>query len=123
MVSDFIFKSVIHFELIFVQKAEQKNLKNVQFGQKRSVFKAGDERGMLVKDIRVTKKKITYQDNRKDTLRASQELARPHPWQVKGYERVNSLERLSLEKRTPLAPSSNQDASGFVFLALISLCA
>jgi hypothetical protein len=43
---------------------------------------------MVVTEIWAIKKKpgTLHQDNRKDTLRASQELARPQPLQAKGYE-------------------------------------
>jgi hypothetical protein len=32
------------------QKAEQKDLKNIQFGQKREAFKAADKEGVVAKD-------------------------------------------------------------------------
>jgi hypothetical protein len=47
--------------------------------------------GIVSEEISTIKKKLTfvYQDNRKDALRASEELARPQPWQAQGYEKVN----------------------------------
>jgi hypothetical protein len=41
-------------------------------------------------------------DNGKGTLRASQELIRPHPSQAQVFKRVNLSKRLSLEKRASL---------------------
>jgi hypothetical protein len=40
-------------------------------------------------------------NNRKDSLRASQELIRPHTSHGQEYERENSFDRLSLEKASP----------------------
>jgi hypothetical protein len=67
---------------------EQKDLKNIQSGHKRSELKEG----MCVEEINFIKKKPStlHRDNRKDALRASQELARSHKWQTPGYEIVNS---------------------------------
>jgi hypothetical protein len=61
------------------QKAEQKGFKNLQLAQKRSTCNVGDKESLTAEEIRVTKKKpgTFCGDNREDTLRTSQQLARP----------------------------------------------
>jgi hypothetical protein len=85
------------------KKAERKDLENVQCGQKRSACKVGAKESVVAEEIKAIKKKSTtlHQDNRKDALRASQELVRSHPYQTQGYKCFNSFERLFLEKRVP----------------------
>jgi hypothetical protein len=85
---------------IIKKKTKQKNLKNMQFGQKRSKWKVVNQLGVGVKKLSVIKRKPSTLNwsNRKDALRASQELTRPHPWQAPGYKIIKSFERLSLEK-------------------------
>jgi hypothetical protein len=65
------------------QNEEQKDLKNVQFGQKRNTFKVLGKESVVVKEIIVIKNKssILHWIHWKDALRASQELTRPHPLQ------------------------------------------
>lgn len=57
------------------QMAELNDFKSLQFHQKGSMFKAGAKESMVAE-----KKPSTLQRNkRKDSLKATQESARPHP--------------------------------------------
>jgi hypothetical protein len=51
----------------------------LQLAQKRSTCNVGDKESLTAEEIRVTKKKpgTFCGDNREDTLRTSQQLARP----------------------------------------------
>jgi hypothetical protein len=53
---------------------------------------------MLSEEISIIKKKsrILPGNDRKDTLKSSQELSRPHPLWAQGYKGIKSFERLSL---------------------------
>jgi hypothetical protein len=84
--------------------AELKGLKHLQFAQKKSPCKIGAKKGVALEEISANKKKPNslHWDNRKDTLRVSQEWARPHAFQRSGYKIVNTFERLSLEKKALL---------------------
>jgi hypothetical protein len=57
---------------------------------------------------------LLFQD-RKDVLRASQELARPHISQAQGYERINLVERLFFKKRVTLGHSAQKRKPREVF--------
>jgi hypothetical protein len=57
---------------------------------------------------------LLFQD-RKDVLRASQELARPHISQAQGYERINLVERLFFKKRVTLGHSAQKRKPRKVF--------
>jgi hypothetical protein len=51
---------------------------------------------MVFKGSAVLKRSQYFaRDNRKDALRESLDLVRPHTLQAPGYEKVNSFERLS----------------------------
>jgi hypothetical protein len=58
---------------------------------------------MVSEEMRTIIKKPStlHSENRKDGLRAFQELTKFHPLQAQGYERANSFESLPLEKRMP----------------------
>jgi hypothetical protein len=60
----------------------------MKFGQKRSTFKIVNKECIVVKEISIIKKKSSslHQDNRKDVLRASQELVGVYPSQDQGYK-------------------------------------
>jgi hypothetical protein len=75
------------------QKAQQKELKNVQSSQKRSEFKIVNKESVVGEEIKAIKMKPSTLswDNRKDTLRVSQELARPHPLLAPGYKIKNVI--------------------------------
>jgi hypothetical protein len=49
-----------------------------------------DKDGVLVKEISTNEKKPSplHENNRKDALRTSQKLSRPHPLQLQGYAKV-----------------------------------
>jgi hypothetical protein len=51
---------------------------NLQFSHKRSVFKIKAREVMVAEEIRKNPISL-HENNRKDALRASQELSRPHP--------------------------------------------
>jgi hypothetical protein len=95
------------------KKTDQKDLRNLQFGWK-SHHKVGAKEVMVSEEISTIKKKPStfYQDNRKDALRASQELAKPHRLQAQGYERTNAFERLSFEKRVFLGYPASWEQQG-----------
>jgi hypothetical protein len=80
------------------RKAEKKDLKTCSLVRKVSV-KLELKKAYFSEDISTIEKKPStlYQDNRKQAL-----MARPQPSQAPRDERVNSLKRLSLEKRVPL---------------------
>jgi hypothetical protein len=72
---------------------------------RKASVKLGLRKAWFPKRLVPLKKKpstLHLQDHRKDDLTAFQELARPQVSQVQVYERVNSFESLSLEKRGPL---------------------
>jgi hypothetical protein len=91
------------------KKAEQKDLKNLQCGQK-CLCKDGAKKGIVSERISTIKKKLNtfHQDNRKDVLRASQELARPYPSQAEWGKSVTSFESLSLVKKVQEHQTSSE---------------
>jgi hypothetical protein len=85
------------------QKADQENLKNVQYGKTRSRFKVVEKKDMAAKQNRAIRKKscTLHWNSKKDALRLSQELTRFHPWEDQWHEKVKLSERVSLENRAP----------------------
>jgi hypothetical protein len=77
-------------------KAKQKDLKNLQFGQKRSTFKVEAKnvwRLVPQKEVPGLLFDALSRDNRKDTVRKSQELARTQSSEAQTCRNVNSFQR------------------------------
>lgn len=74
------------------QKAEQKGLKNLEFGQK-SASKTEVKEAVFVKEITASKEMLNtlLRNHRNNGLRATQKLARPYPAQAPGCK--NSFEK------------------------------
>lgn len=66
-------------------------MKSLQFGLKGMKYKVGARKTVVALSI-------LHQENRKDELRDSKKLSRPHTTQSQGCKRVNSFERLCVEK-------------------------
>lgn len=73
------------------QNAKCKALKNLQFGQKRSTWKAGDKEAVVAGEIKGTGKKPSalHWKNMKDAWRISRELATSYPSQALRYKTMN----------------------------------
>lgn len=67
----------------------------MQFGQK-CAHKIGTKEDVAAEEIMTTTEKLStlHRDSRKTALRASQKLARPHPWRAQGCRWESSLETL-----------------------------
>lgn len=76
------------------QKSEQKDLKNLQCGQK-CMSKTGAEEVVIIKGIRAAKEILSTlpRNKRQDGFRASQELARPYPSLAQGCKHKISFEK------------------------------
>jgi hypothetical protein len=62
----------------------------------------------MKKKNKIKRASTLYQNNKKDILRASQKLSRPHPWQAQGWENVNSSRIFSFETRALGHPALTQ---------------
>jgi hypothetical protein len=83
--------------------ANKKKRKKLQFGQK-SQYKIRGKKGIVSEEISSIKKKpwTLHWDNREDSLSFISGIGQTLPTSGSGYERVNSFEMLSLEKKAPL---------------------
>lgn len=90
------------------QEAEWKDLKEIQYGQKRSEQKVQVKEDTVAKEINTIEKKPStlLQDNKKDALKVFQEWAIPHPMEAQKLKSVKLFQRVSFEKKAMVCPAS-----------------